>query len=237
MQILLAVNLISAISNNDLFGKTCLLVLFLISLYSLTIILSKWRTIRASQKQSVRFQQLVDGEGSWEALFVAAKKYPQSATADLFRQAYVECRMEKWFENHGELSPDGRIQYVENTMNSVLDRVLVSKENDFHSQMSILALVSGLAPFIGLLGTVWGILSAFQSIGDGGSAALNSLAPGISTALVTTIFGLFAAIPALVAHHYFSGKILTINQQMESFANDLENAVRKQILSGRGAPK
>lgn len=235
--VLLSANILTAIGNTDPFGWLCLVVLFLLSIYSVSIIFNKFYSIKRARYHSKRFSTLADSEGSWESLFVAAKKFHASPLATLFRETYTECRLEKWFESNNQLTTEGKLSVARETIESVLNRVLADEESRMQRQLYLLSMMASLSPFIGLLGTVWGILVAFQSIGEGGSAALGALAPGISTALITTIFGLIAAIPALVAHHYFSSEVETLCQEMEGFSQDLDNAVRKQLLAGRGAPK
>jgi biopolymer transport protein TolQ len=226
-----------AIRDNDWFGKLCLFVLIALSFASFTLIFHKLRTLSAASRQNSSFQRLMDGDGSWETLFAAARKYSDSPMARLLREIYVECRLEKWFTGHGNLTMEGRIELARQTVEGTLAKCIHREEERLASTLSFLSMTSTLAPFIGLLGTVWGILACFQSIGKEGSAALSALAPGISTALMTTVFGLFAAIPALIAYNYFMGRVKALSNSMETFAHDLENAVRKQIAKEKGAPK
>ena len=93
--------------------------------------------------------------------------------------------------------------------------------------MSWLATTAGVAPFIGLFGTVWGIIDAFSGLGTSGSASLRAVAPGIAEALVTTAAGLFAAIPALIAYNYFLGDIRDLAQRLDTFANEFTSQIEK----------
>lgn len=225
-----SVDFFGAVKENDLFGKACLFVLTLLSVYSLTLIFYKLQNIVRTKRQSRAFERLVDADGSWEALFLAARRYPESPLARLFKETYVECRLENWFDSGPELSLDERISLAKSTIESILSRAIASEESRLQGKLTALATVSTLAPFIGLFGTVWGVLGSFQALGREGSAALTTLAPGISTALMTTIFGLLAAIPALVAYNYFSREVHKIVGSMEGFSHSLDNAVRKHIL-------
>jgi biopolymer transport protein TolQ len=228
-----SVDLITAIKENDPFGKFCLLVLAGLSIWSLTVILLKVYEIQRVKAQTRRFQKLIDGDGSWETLFTAAKKYEGSPLARLLKETYVECRLENWFSKTG--GPlEHRMEIAKATVENILMRVMSNEETRLHSQLTILATVTTLAPFIGLFGTVWGVLGSFQAMGREGSAALAALAPGISTALVTTIFGLIAAIPALIFYNYFMREVHKLTGAMESFSHEIENAVRKQILMDGG---
>lgn len=225
-----SVDFVEAIRQNDLVGGACLLLLTCLSIWSLSIIFYKWVVIRRVKDQTLDFQELVDDDGSWESLFTAAKKFPDSPIARLLKETYLECRLENWFEFRKEMPLENRLEIAKNTIEGILLRTISSEEARLQNKLAILSTVSTLAPFIGLFGTVWGVLAAFQALGKQGSAALSTLAPGISTALMTTIFGLIAAIPALVAYNYFMSEIHKLSGNMESFSHEIENAVRKQIL-------
>jgi len=225
-----SVDLISAIRENDLVGLICLIALTCMSIYSLMLIIQKYLEVKVAKRQSRAFQGLVDEDGSWEALFVASKRYPDSPLAKLLKETYVECRMENWFTGKKALGLENRLEIAKDTIASILNRTMSREESRLQEKLTILATISTIAPFIGLFGTVWGVLASFQAIGREGSAALSALAPGISTALMTTIFGLIAATPALIAYNYFTREVTKISGDMECFSNDIENAVRKQIL-------
>ncbi|MCC6545534.1 MotA/TolQ/ExbB proton channel family protein [Candidatus Sumerlaeota bacterium] len=224
------VDFVEALRNNDTVGWICLIFLSITSIYSLTIIFFKLLIIWRIKKQTSEFQELVDADGSWETLYMAAKRYPESPIAKLLKETYVECRQENWFEFKKEMPFDNRLEIAKNTIEGILLRTISQEESRLQSNLSVLATISTLAPFIGLFGTVWGVLAAFQALGHADGATLTSLAPGISTALMVTVFGLIAAIPALVAYNYFTTEINKLGSSMESFAHEIENAVRKQIL-------
>jgi len=226
-----SVDFITAIKDNDFFGKTCLAVLVGLSIFSLTLIFSKLSALWAAKRHSRAFQRLVDSDGSWETLFLASKRYKQSPIARLLKETYVECRLENWFDdNKTPLDLDQRLEVAKASIEATLHRAMASEEMRLQSKLTALATISTLAPFIGLFGTVWGVLGSFQALGREGSAALTALAPGISTALMTTIFGLLAAIPALIAYNFCAREVHKLIGSMESFSHAIENAVRKKIL-------
>ena len=113
----------------------------------------------------------------------------------------------------------------------VLERTITEEIRHLESYLIFLATTSNVAPFIGLFGTVWGVLGAFQALSRTGSAALSSLAPGMATALTATIAGLFAAIPASVFYNYFTNKIAIMITDMDSFSLQLANILQKRILT------
>ncbi len=95
--------------------------------------------------------------------------------------------------------------------------------------MNWLATIASVSPFIGLFGTVWGIIDAFQGLGNAGSASLRAVAPGISEALVTTAVGLFAAIPAAIFYNLYGGRIKEIGTRMEDFAIEFQNFAERDF--------
>ena len=99
------------------------------------------------------------------------------------------------------------------------------------SSISILATTGSATPFIGLFGTVWGIMASFQSIGERGSASLAVVAPGISEALVATAAGLAVAIPAVIFYNYFSNRVAEFESDIESFSTDFINLIERDILT------
>lgn len=224
------VDLFAAIRDNDWLGFLCLIVLGVLSVMSGTVIFHKLRQLRLAKAQSQSFQAVVDEDGSWEELFIASKEHPQSPLARLLKEVYVECRMENWFAGKKALGLEARLEIAKASIENILLRTISREETRLNGQMVILATISTLAPFIGLFGTVWGVMAAFQAIGRDGGASIATLAPGISTALMTTIFGLVAAIPSLVAHNLLLREINKLCGSMESFSQEIENAVRKQII-------
>jgi len=229
-----SVNLLEAIRASDAFGSFCLLVLAILSIVSFAVIGFKFLEIRRAKQQSDRFWRLVEAEGSWEQLFLASKENNSSPLATLLKETYVECRLEKWFRS-AKVGVEGRLDIAKRTIEGILSRVMIEEEQRLQKQLPWLSVISGIAPLIGLLGTVWGVLAAFQALGIEGSSGIANLAPGVSTALTTTIFGLIAAIPAFWFHNKFLSDISALSSRMENFAHELENGVRKQILQDEEA--
>lgn len=225
-----SVNLLEALLANDWVGWLCIIGLVVCSIVGIAVSLQKWFELTRAKLQTKAFQKLVDSDGSWEALFAASKKFPESPTAKLLKDVYVQCRLENWFRGKNNYSIENRLDIAKHTVEGSMLRTIAEEETRLQDKLTWLATISSVAPFIGLFGTVWGVLAAFQAVGREGSAALTALAPGISTALMTTIFGLLAAIPALFFFNWFSREINVLFNGMESFSHDIENAVRKQVL-------
>lgn len=230
---LASIDIIQAFKDNDAFGWACLVALMGLSVYSISVIFFKFTAIKRAARQTEEFERLVEKDGSWEKLFLATKELSESPLSRLLKETYVECRLENWFEERSNQGIEHRLEIAKCTVENVLQKTIASEESRLLAKLPTLSTISTLGPFIGLLGTVWGVLAAFQSLGAAGGASLEALAPGISTALLTTIFGLFCAIPALVAYNYMVTQVHAMTYRMEGFAHELENAVRKQILLGK----
>lgn len=122
------------------------------------------------------------------------------------------------------------MQLGKNSVESALERTIASESRRLERDLVHLATASNVAPFIGLFGTVWGVLGAFQALGRDGSAALSTLAPGIATALTTTVFGLIVAIPAAAVYNHLTANVARMGSQMDSFAHELTNVFQKHLL-------
>ena len=125
---------------------------------------------------------------------------------------------------------DMAMQRMFDNVERVLGRTTIDQNNRLESALSFLATTGNTTPFIGLFGTVWGIMESFQGIGLKGSASLAVVAPGISEALVATAAGLFAAIPAVIAYNYFSQKVLVLRAEMDTFTSDFLSLMGRHLL-------
>jgi biopolymer transport protein TolQ len=186
-----------------------LAVLLLFSVGSWVIILYKFGSVRNSMKESKEFLDYFFESGSAERIFSETEKFRNGSLAKVFRAAYIENRAVA--ASPGAV--DDRLRIAR-----AVKREVNLEEKRLSSLVPFLATVGNTAPFIGLFGTVWGIMSAFQNIGLVQSASLAVVAPGISEALVATAAGLAAAIPAVMAYNYFSQQIGIIERDLEEFA-------------------
>lgn len=225
------VDLIAAIQQTDFVGLVCLLILFVMSLASGYFIVSKFTEVRSARRQSEDFiADCMEGHKSLPEIYRSAKDYPDSPLAAMLREAYLEYEMEVRTDNLAHLPLQERVQLGKTSVESALERTISAEMRKLEGRLVYLATISSLAPFIGLFGTVWGVLGAFQALGRDGSAALATLAPGISTALVTTVAGLVVAIPAAAIYNILSGNVSRLSSQMDSFAHELSNVFQKHLL-------
>ncbi len=167
---------------------------------------------------------------SLDSLYENIEEYEDSPLAEIFRSAYVE--MKKIADAPSlktENNPHLLLGHVDN-----LERVLrKSVENEMvflESKLNVMATTGSTGPFIGLFGTVWGIMSSFHKIGQTGSASLAVVAPGISEALVATAIGLAAAIPAVALYNHFISKVKKQEMEMNNFASDYLNIVKRNFF-------
>lgn len=234
----MSVDIIEKISQSDLVGWLCLGSLAVLSVISWGVILLKWVHIASATRQTRDFiEQCVAGASSLEEAYKSAGDYPDSPVSQLLREAYLELEMENWFRIEGREDHAGRLELARYGIERVLERTIATEIDHLESYLIFLATTSNVAPFIGLFGTVWGVLVAFNALATQGSAGgLTTLSGGIATALISTIGGLVVAIPSSVLYNYLSNKVKMLTSRMDSFALELTNIIQKQIArEGQGA--
>jgi len=211
----------SLIMNAGLVVKAVMLGLFLSSVGSWAIILLKRQLLKQATKQNDAFLQGFWGGWNLSESFSRAADYPYSPVAKSFQAAIRELRkLGEEKKDDGGLRGDVVVRALKKA-NTVEMAAL-------EQSVSWLATVASAAPFVGLFGTVWGIMSSFQSIGATGQASLAVVAPGISEALIATAIGLFAAIPAAIAYNFLNSKIKSQALTLDSFNQDLLNLLQRE---------
>lgn len=209
------------------------------SLLSWSIILFKWRMIGHAEDSTENFLEIFWSGKSMDHIYSESKKFPSAPIATIFQAGYKELQRlmdkERQKSSKGEtqtdlgsiVPPESSIENLERSLNVASRRETLKLE----SSMTFLATTASTAPFIGLFGTVWGIMNSFQNIGAQGGASLATVAPGISEALIATAVGLACAIPATMGYNYFIHKIRGIRARMENFAADFLNIVKRNFLA------
>ncbi len=207
-----------------------LLLLLAASIVSWAIIIKKLLQIRRAQRESLRFLEIFWQSKRLDAIYQAAENLSASPVGAVFRTAYVELSKvtapRKDGEPEGMSTELGGIENVERA----LKRAATSEVTALEAQIPFLGTTASAAPFVGLFGTVWGIMNAFHDIYRMGNANLATVARPISEALIATAVGLFAAIPAVVAFNYFTSKIRVLDAEMTNFSNDFLNIVRRHFF-------
>jgi len=218
-------DLISLIFQAGLIVKLVLLLLLMFSLTSLTIIVVKWRELRAADQDSEAFLEVYRREGFSET-FDAARHLDRSPLAVVFLTTGGELQQARERDGGDRTREKLRIQLARSIAWSSTAQV-----RQLERGMPFLATTGSAAPFIGLLGTVIGIIAAFQSIGVAGNASLAVVGPGIAEALVATAVGLMAAIPATIAYNTFGGRIDAILAMLEQFTAQFEEDLNRLVQS------
>jgi len=202
-----------------------LLLLIVFSVTSWAIIVHKLLFLRKAARESERFLAAFWEAKRLDQMYQQSEQFSKSPLAQVFRSGYVElARLKK--RSGDEETLGGGIENVERA----LRRSMSSETTTLESLTSFLATVGSTAPFIGLFGTVWGIMKAFQDIGRMGSANLATVAPGISEALIATAAGLAAAIPAVIAYNFFLSRIRVLETEMDNFSSDFLNIVKRHFF-------
>jgi len=190
-----------------------LVILLFFSVFSWAIIIFKRNTLRSASLKSKKFMEIFRKSRNLGEVNEAAKKYRASPLAALFRAGYRELAFFSKSNPHPSLN-ESNLESVNRAMIKAANREVAR----FETMMNFLATTGSVTPFIGLFGTVWGIMNAFNEIGIARSAALVTVAPGIAEALIATAVGLFAAIPAVIAYNYFLYRIKEQTTEMEDFS-------------------
>ncbi len=195
------------------------------------VIVLKARLIRATNRESELFIDLFLGRKSFEGLYKESEAMQDSHLAYIFRKGYAELeRISELFESKGLTGRGDSSEVMLENVDRAIQGGVVARRKRLERLLPLLATTGSTAPFIGLFGTVWGIMTSFQEIGLKGSANLAVVAPGISEALVATAIGLGAAIPAVVAYNHFSNKIRSIEDDMLHFTSDFLNSLRTELM-------
>lgn len=189
--------------------------LVLASVVCWAIILNKWRQFRRVQRYDRRFRRAFQSAQDFAFMAAAARRFSQSPMARLLRTAH----------RYAEASSNGNAPGLSgrgvDRLRQTLDARLAVETGELETGLSFLATTASVTPFIGLLGTVWGIIQSFHAVGQGGSASLVVVGPGISEALVATAAGLAAAIPAVVAYNFFLNRLRRMESDMQGFIEEL----------------
>lgn len=228
----------SLIFQGGLLSIIVLVILLGMSILSWSIICRKWLLYQSAIKTTKKFLETVDLNSGLSDVLYRSELFSTTYVAKIFQSAFKEFKSGRKIMKQPLGKED--IQKLLLRIERQIEKQIGSLYAYYEKDLNILATISSSAPFIGLFGTVTGIIDAFYSIGFQGSASLAVVAPGISAALVATAFGLFAAIPALIAYNVFRNKSRIITNEMKSFGLDLliffekgfssENETRKKPL-------
>jgi len=204
-------------------AKTVLLILLIFSVISWAIILAKWSMIRKARARSGRFMRAFRKAQRLQDMATVAEQFRPSPLVGVFEGGFEEYRRQ--IAGGGALRSGAAIQRAM--------QIAASEEmTRFERSLPWLAITGAVSPFVGLFGTVWGIIDAFHGLGTAGAATLRAVAPGISEALITTAAGLVAAVPAVIAYNLIGSSIREFAARGDDFALEMLNAVeRTQVMA------
>lgn len=204
-------------------------LLLAFSIVSWAIIYFKSRTLRRAYRESETFLDMFWSSKRLDAIYQKSEALSGSPVSQVFRAGYVELAKLKKQDKGDSESGDAQLGDLESVERS-MRRAAAAELTALESLTPFLATVGATSPFIGLLGTVVGIMSSFQDIGRMGNANLATVAPGIGGALVATAFGLFAAIPAVIAYNYFVARVRVLDTEMQNFSADFLNIIKRHFF-------
>ena len=213
-------------------GKFVMLVLLVFSVASWSIVIMKFLMFKKARNASLDFLDAFWDSKTLNEAYEAAREYPLSPEATVFVTGYNELKKISAARSTTQsmVTLENQLATMDNLKRAVRKAQFLESDR-LASSISILATTGSATPFIGLFGTVWGIMVSFQSIGKQGSASLAVVAPGISEALVATAAGLAVAIPAVIFYNYFSNKVSEFDSNVESFSTDFINLIERDILT------
>jgi len=200
-------------------AKVVLLILLLFSVVSWAIILSKWSLIRRARVQSGRFLRAFRKAQRLTDIAAVADQFKPSPLVAVFEGGFEEYRRQGAVSTGVVRSTTGIQRAMQIATSEELTR--------FERNLPWLAITGAVTPFVGLFGTVWGIIDAFHGLGTAGAATLRAVAPGISEALITTAAGLAAAIPAVIAYNLIGSSIREFAARGDDFSLEMLNAVER----------
>jgi len=197
-----------------------IVLLILFSLLSWTIVFSKGSVFSRARRENRNFLRAFRKADSLQAVALASEQFASAPLVAVFDFGYGE--VERQVRQRGALVNKPAVERS-------LQLGISEEVTKLEMNMSWLATVASVSPFIGLFGTVWGIIDAFQGLGNAGATSLRAVAPGMSEALITTAIGLAAAIPAAIFYNVFGNRIKEIGTRMEDFAIEFQNLAERDF--------
>ncbi len=226
-----------AIQNSNFAGKIILVILLLASIFSWSIMLTKIVTLRMAKKQSKEFLSVFRTDRKPLRMFEANVNYRECPLFEIYQAACKELsylllgsdERDETFKSR--MAGAGKIRPIEmESIRAAMDRAVGEEGLKLDSQMIILATAVSGGPFLGLLGTVWGVMDTFTGIALAGRADMASMAPGVSGALITTAVALAVAIPAMFGYNFLITSIRSLTVEMENFSAELAAQIERHYV-------
>lgn len=218
-------SIIQLISGASFLVQLVMFLLLLASLFSWTIIFSKWKLIKVANANADafedRFWKANDLSDLYKQTSQKQKKPGDNSIESIFEAGFREFAR---LRQDPDMSPNVVMEGVQRSMRVSMNREIDALEN----HLPFLASTGSTSPYVGLFGTVWGIMNSFRALGDAKQATLNMVAPGIAEALIATAMGLFAAIPAVLAYNKFTSQIDRLIGRYDAFYEEFSNVLQRQ---------
>lgn len=212
----------------DIIVKLVILLLIAASLWSWSIIIDKVRALRQQNALADEFEDLFWSGEHIDRIYDRLGGQPDGVMARVFVAA-----MREWRRASGKaIRPPGQIVSSSNRIDRNMEVTISREMEGMEKGMTFLASVGSVAPFVGLFGTVWGIMNSFQAIAISKNTSLAVVAPGIAEALFATALGLVAAIPAVVAYNRFNAHIDALGSRVDRFSNEFSTMLSRQLEEG-----
>ncbi|TXD39428.1 protein TolQ [Lujinxingia vulgaris] len=224
------VSVIEIVMDADAVVTAILVLLAVLSVISWYIIGYKALYFRRAQAESQDFMDVFWQSKRLDAIYQSSEEFPRAPVSRVFKAGYIELsKLKGSTEGAGAESMRQQLGDIENVERS-LRRASRTEMTELEKLVPFLATVGSTSPFIGLLGTVWGIMVAFLNISAEGAAGIDVVGQPIAEALIVTAMGLFAAIPAVVAYNLFVNKIKVLGGEMDNFSSDFLNIVKRHFF-------
>jgi len=218
-------SILSLISNASFMVQMVLLGLLLVSVVAWTMIIQKWKVLKKAKQEANLFERRFWSGADLVDLYKAlAQRKDAQGMASIFEAGFREyAKLHKQPGMVSEAVLEGAQRAMRVTLNREVDRV--------ESGLPFLATVGSTSPYVGLFGTVWGIMNSFRALGQVEQATMAMVAPGIAEALIATAMGLFAAIPAVIAYNRFSYSVERLEGRYDGFMEEFSNLLNRQVRS------
>lgn len=234
---MLASGIVYAFLESTVEGKIILLTLFFLSIFSWTVMVTKFRIIRFARRQSERFSALFHRDRMPLRIYEQGVRFRGSPLFEIYEAGCTELCFQMLGSTEVDETFRARLEDANKisgaqmrAVNAAMERAVGEAALRLESQMTILSTAVSGAPFLGLLGTVWGVMDAFSGIAQAGSANLAAMAPGVSGALVTTVIGLLVAIPAMFGYNFLVTTLRSMIVQSENFAAELASEIEHRYV-------
>jgi biopolymer transport protein TolQ len=225
-------NVIDIIAEASPVSQAVLFILLIFSVVSWAVVIYKWLAFRRMERQSATFLDVFRRSSKFSEVQAVCKSLEGSPLVGMFQAGYAELNLQLR-QPAAANSPPGTATRPTLKSLPAVDRALLRASsvevNKLEKRLPFLATTASITPFIGLFGTVWGIMLSFFNIGAQGSTDLAVVAPGIADALIATAFGLFAAIPAVYFYNHFASKVKLYASEMDDFALEFLNIAERNF--------